>query len=157
MTSLLATRTWSVLVPHHPVGARDARSRLSTELAPQVQPELLADAVSVIAELVGNAIRHADALPGGMIRVSWCLRYQADREIVEVRVTDGGALTEPTVRTLTPDAVDGRGLAIVAALARTWGVDRDGLGQSVWAELSCQTRPRLHRVAPDAAGPEGLS
>jgi hypothetical protein len=40
------------------------------------------------------------------------------------------------MRTVGPDSLDGRGLTIVAALADRWGVERDGLGQSVWAELS---------------------
>jgi len=40
------------------------------------------------------------------------------------------------VKVVGPEAVDGRGLAIVSALADRWGVDRDGLGQSVWAVLS---------------------
>ena len=55
---------------------------------------------------------------------------------LEVRVTDGGAGDEPQQRDVGPDSIDGRGLAIVSALAETWGVESDGLGQSVWARLS---------------------
>jgi hypothetical protein len=36
------------------------------------------------------------------------------------------------------DAVDGRGLRIVVALADHWGVERDGLGQTVWAQLHAE-------------------
>jgi anti-sigma regulatory factor (Ser/Thr protein kinase) len=68
------------------------------------------------------------------------------RELLEVRVTDGGASVEPRQRSVGPDAVDGRGLAIVAALADRWGVERDGLGQSVWAELSFPHRAPERRV-----------
>jgi hypothetical protein len=71
--------------------------------------------------------------------VAWRLRpagSKIDRETVEVRVTDGGATEQPRVRAIPTDAIDGRGLSIVAALSDRWGVDRDGLGQSVWAELS---------------------
>jgi anti-sigma regulatory factor (Ser/Thr protein kinase) len=135
----LAERAWCVVVPHHPRGARIARQRLTNELGGAVRPALLADAVSVLAELVGNAVLHADPLPGGVIRVAWRLRphpSSPDGNVVEVRVTDGGAAGLPRVRTISPDAMDGRGLSIVAALADRWGVDRDGLGQSVWAELS---------------------
>jgi len=137
----LAERAWCVVIPHHPRGARIARQRLTTELHDAVQPALLADAVAVLAELVGNAVRHANPLPGDVIRVAWRLRPagsdpETDRDTVEVRVTDGGAIEQPRIRAVATDAIDGRGLSIVAALSDRWGVDRDGLGQSVWAQLS---------------------
>lgn len=129
----VAERAWCVVVPHHARGARQARHRLSSELSRLVPPHLLADAITVVAELVGNAVRHARPLPGGVVRVAWRLR---SGDCLEVRVTDGGAGDPPQARAVGPDAVDGRGLTIVSALADRWGVDRDGLGQSVWAELS---------------------
>jgi anti-sigma regulatory factor (Ser/Thr protein kinase) len=109
-----------------------------------VSAELLADAVAVIAELVGNAIRHAQALPGEVIRVAWKIRMAGGRQHLEVRVTDGGSGEGPRRRDAGVESIDGRGLAIVSALAETWGVDRDGLGQSVWARLS-------HPAPADAA------
>jgi anti-sigma regulatory factor (Ser/Thr protein kinase) len=132
----VAERAWCVVVPHHAQGARLARHRLAAELAGAISARLLADVVAVVAELVGNAVRHAEPLPGGVVRVAWRLRPAARGEVIEVRVTDGGAERRPHTRTVGPDAVDGRGLTIVAALANRWGVDKDGLGQSVWAELS---------------------
>ncbi|GAA4678670.1 ATP-binding protein [Phytohabitans rumicis] len=135
----LAERAWCVVIPHHPRGARIARQRLTSELGDTVHPALLADAVAVLAELVGNAVRHAEPLPGGVIRVAWRLRPGSsgtDGDVIEVRVTDGGADNPPRIRTIPTDALDGRGLSIVAALSDRWGVERDGLGQSVWAELS---------------------
>ena len=74
-------------------------------------------------------------LPGEVIRVAWKIRTWAGYQQLELRVTDGGAGDEPQRRDVGPDSVDGRGLAIVTALAETWGVDKDGLGQSVWARL----------------------
>ncbi|HEX6498591.1 MAG TPA: ATP-binding protein [Micromonosporaceae bacterium] len=137
MSTAVAERAWCVVVPHHAKGARLARHRLAGELSGVVAPELLADAVAIVAELVGNAIRHAEPLPGGVIRVAWRMRTSPDGvESVEVRVTDGGSSEPPRLRSVGPDAMEGRGLAIVAALADRWGVDRDGLGQSVWARLS---------------------
>jgi len=121
-----------VVVPHHARGARVARHRLATALTGEVGSDLLTDAVAVAAELVTNAVRHAAPLPGDVVRVAWRLLRD---DAVEIRVTDGGATTPPAVRPPSTDASDGRGLAIVAALARRWGVDRDGLGQCVWAEL----------------------
>ena len=138
MSTAVAERSWCVVVPHHARGARLARHRLATELSSVVAASLLADVIAVLAELVGNAIRHADPLPGGVVRVAWKLRMVAGgAEAVTVRVTDGGAPNRaPAVRPVGTDAVDGRGLRIVVALADRWGIERDGLGQSVWAELS---------------------
>lgn len=130
-----AERSWCVVVPHHATGARLARHRLADELADVVPPVLLADLVAVLAELVGNAVRHADPLPGGVVRVAWRLRSADDGQTVQLRVTDGGSASGPLMRPSTPDAIDGRGLHIVSGLASRWGVERDGLGQSVWAEF----------------------
>jgi anti-sigma regulatory factor (Ser/Thr protein kinase) len=134
----VADRAWCLVVPHHARGARVARQRLAAELSDTIAPSTLADVIAIVAELVGNAVRHADPLPGGVVRVAWRLRPGSAGRLVEVRVTDGGAPEQlPQVQPLDLDASDGRGLTIVAALADRWGVERDGLGQSVWAELSC--------------------
>lgn len=127
----------SMMVPHHAEGARLARQRLAVELSDLVSPALLADVVVVAAELLGNAVRHAAPLPGGMIRLSWLVGPAADSAAicVKVRVTDGGATGLPVARLPDPDSVDGRGLAIVSALARRWGVERLGGSQCVWAEI----------------------
>ncbi|MEU5910732.1 ATP-binding protein [Micromonospora sp. NPDC047527] len=124
-----------MVVPHHPAGARLARHRLADDLADVVPPTLLADLIAVLAELVGNSVRHAQPLPGGVVRVAWRLRPSAEGPRIQLRVTDGGASTGPRIRTADPDAADGRGLHIVAGLATRWGVERDGMGQRVWAEF----------------------
>jgi two-component sensor histidine kinase len=140
VSTAVAERSWCVVVPHHARGARLARHRLAAELGGVLAPTLLADTIAVLAELVGNAIRHAEPLPGGVVRVAWRLRAEQDSsDIVTVRVTDGGAPNgAPLLRAVGAEAVDGRGLRIVVALADRWGIERDGLGQSVWAELSSQ-------------------
>jgi anti-sigma regulatory factor (Ser/Thr protein kinase) len=137
---------WCVIVPHHAEGARLARHRLAASLAELLPPAVLADTVAVAAELVGNAVRHAAPLPGGVVRVAW--RLLAGARQIEVRVTDGGAATAPIQRFAGSEAPDGRGLTIVAALADGWGVDRDGLGQCVWARLTAHaTRPAASTLA----------
>ncbi|ASW57246.1 ATP-binding protein [Plantactinospora sp. KBS50] len=130
-----AERAWCVVVPHQPRGARMARHRLSTELVDTIRPGFLADVVAVLAELVGNSVLHAQPLPGEVIRVAWRHHVEGDTDVVQVRVTDGGGAAPPQVRDTDLDSLDGRGLHIVTALATSWGADRDGLGQSVWAEL----------------------
>jgi anti-sigma regulatory factor (Ser/Thr protein kinase) len=134
----VAERAWSVVVPHQPAAAGTARTKLANQLSTVIPADLLADVVSVAAELVGNAIQHAAPLYGGVIRLSWRVRNTREIQLVEVRVTDGGGATEPRVLEAGQDATEGRGLAIVAALTSAWGVEHDGPEQTVWAEL---TRP----------------
>ena len=135
MATVSTDRSWCVLVPHHAQGVSTARHRLAAELAGAVPAALRADAELVAAELLGNAVRHAAPLPDGMIRLTWRLRTSPAASLVEIRVTDGGAEAAPQVRRMNPEAADGRGLYLVAALTTRWGVERDGLGQSVWAQL----------------------
>ena len=132
-TTVAEPRAWCVVVPHHARGAHVARHRLAGELDGLVAPDRLDDAIAVAAELVGNAVRHASPLPGDVVRVAWRLLASGD---LEIRVTDGGSPAGPQMRLAAPDAVDGRGLTIVAALADRWGVERDGLGQCVWASIA---------------------
>jgi anti-sigma regulatory factor (Ser/Thr protein kinase) len=140
-----ADRVWCVVVGHHAEGARLARHRLAVSLAGLMPAATLADTVVVAAELLGNAVRHAAPLPGGVVRLAWRLPRTGG---IEIRVTDGGAATPPTVREVGADSPDGRGLAIVDALAEGWGVDRDGLGQCVWARLTVPaTRPAADTLA----------
>jgi anti-sigma regulatory factor (Ser/Thr protein kinase) len=135
-------RAWDLVVPHDANGARQARQRLAADLAELIPPPLVADCVAVAAELLGNAVRHAAPLPGGVVRIA-CRVGVTDRDesgepaaaVVELRVSDGGSPMVPTERVASPDSVDGRGLRIVAALARSWGVEREGDGQCVWAEV----------------------
>jgi two-component sensor histidine kinase len=98
-----------------------------------VHPERLSDAVAVLAELVGNAVRHAAPLPGDVVQVAWRV---LNGGCVQIWVTDGGSYQSPVPRVAGPEAVAGRGLAIVAALTARWGVERDARGQCVWAELA---------------------
>jgi anti-sigma regulatory factor (Ser/Thr protein kinase) len=130
---------WSMVVPHHAGGARQARQRLAAELHGCLPPTLLADCIAVAAELLGNAVRHAAPLPGGVIRIACRIGVKQSSEpahaYVELRVSDGGSPFVPAERLAGPDSVDGRGLAIVAALASSWGVVREHDGQCVWAEL----------------------
>lgn len=139
MSMAVRERAWSMDVPHDARGARRARQQLTAELGEFVPPALLADVVAVVAELLGNAVRHAEPLPGGVIRLT-CRALIAGETWIELRVSDGGSHLTPTEREASPDAIDGRGLAIVAALARDWGVERSEEGQCVWAALGVPHR-----------------
>lgn len=140
-------RDWCVVVPHQPEGARQARHRLTAALAEWMPDTDLTDIASVAGELIGNAVRHAAPLPGGVVRVAWRLTSAGD---IEIRVTDGGAATRPAVRLADAESPDGRGLTIVSALADAWGVEHDGLGQCVWARLPVPATRRSGSVLAGA-------
>jgi anti-sigma regulatory factor (Ser/Thr protein kinase) len=93
--------------------------------------ECVADCRLVVSELVGNAVRHARPLAGGTVDVGW----QVDGDGVAITVSDGGAPSEPQVRTVETDDVAGRGLTIVEALARRWWVERNDSRTTVHAVL----------------------
>lgn len=87
----------------------------------------LADRLAlVVSELASNAVLHAGT--------PFTVRVRRGDDIVRVEVLDRSA-AQPTPRPLDPAAVSGRGLAIVGTLASDWGVDPNGDGKCVWAEL----------------------
>ena len=89
----------------------------------------------VASELITNAIRHASPLDGDAVTISWLI----DGEGVIVRVTDGGdSVGGPRPRVRHPSNRDttGRGLALVEAIATTWGVEDEPGAKTVWARLS---------------------
>ena len=89
-------------------------------------------AALIASELVSNAVRHAPPLPSGNLAIGW----QLDAAGYTISVTDGGLAAPIAARDSDPDASSGRGLAIIAAIAETWGVDtHDGL-TTVWARRS---------------------
>lgn len=87
---------------------------------------LLDDARLVISELVTNAVIHADTPLSVSVR--------AERAGVWLSVRDGSP-TMPTPRAPSPRTASGRGLQLVAALSRDWGVEPTRDGKVVWAEL----------------------
>jgi serine/threonine-protein kinase RsbW len=132
-----------------------ARQRIVADLATRRVPQQVVDeAESVVAELVANAVRHADCLPDGSVRLHWWTRDG----VVEIEVTDGGGRTHPRPlpQARSQWAVSGRGLRIVRSLAHEWGVI-DGVGggpgmsgpsgsagHTVWASLGGPSRRRAH-------------
>ncbi|HSP39746.1 MAG TPA: ATP-binding protein [Frankiaceae bacterium] len=92
----------------------------------------VADVAELLSsELVTNAVIHArSAIELEAARTHSCLR-------VDVRDVGPGSVTAaPTALPTPSEAEGGRGLAIVASLADTWGVDDTGRGKSVWFTLA---------------------
>lgn len=94
--------------------------------------EVIDDSELVLAELLGNAVRHAKSLNMGTVEVSWRVRAG----VVDLQVTDGGSRRVVEQRAPDPLSLGGRGLHIVACLARAWGViDLTGGQRTIWASL----------------------
>lgn len=115
-----------------PRAARAARQFLREELAAwDVAGELGDVAVLCLSELVTNAVMHTGT-PSQ-------LRVTLGEDVLTLAVRDQGAVA-PDVATPTSDAdplrVHGRGLLVIDALARRWGVDHDEVGTTVWVELA---------------------
>lgn len=127
------SRIVGVSVPYVLGSAALVRYELRSDLtAHSVPAPVVDDAVSIVNELLGNALRHAAPLPDGSVRVGWELRSA----VLSLSVTDGGLDQLPTVRTAATLDTGGRGLSIVSSLADEWGVERAPTTTTVWAELS---------------------
>ena len=91
------------------------------------------DVVLVISELAANAIRHSvSGDPGG----SFTLHLAEFADSWHLRVDDMGGPSGPKPGHPDDDEEAGRGLPVVAALARAWGVVGDQNGRAVWAEVA---------------------
>ncbi|MER5474531.1 ATP-binding protein [Streptomyces sp. NPDC002935] len=129
----------SMAVPHGPAGVGEARHRMRDELrSGGVAETVIDDAVLILSELLSNACRHGrplgDALAGdGDVRATW--RFDPAGRLT-VEVTDGGGPTRPVPATPSVTARGGRGLNIITALAKDWGVRDDAHGEvTVWVVI----------------------
>jgi serine/threonine-protein kinase RsbW len=148
----------TVSVPHAATSAGEIRRLLTSDLrARHVRAAVVEEAVLLASELIGNAVRHARALPDDSILVSW--RVEDGR--LHIRVTDGGSQADgPHLTHAGPQDTRGRGLSIVDALAALWGVETGAGSTTVWAILPVQNTPRHRRSVPSAtvdAGSGGAS
>jgi anti-sigma regulatory factor (Ser/Thr protein kinase) len=90
--------------------------------------EVVEAAVLLTSELVTNAVLYADA---GRINVD------VDLDLTAVRVEVADSSDErPAPREAAPEDTSGRGLHLVDAMARAWGVEQErDDGKVVWFEL----------------------
>ncbi|MEV0976521.1 ATP-binding protein [Streptomyces sp. NPDC049915] len=120
-------------LPHAPGAVATVRRRVRVVLAEwNLTPEVVADVLLVVSELVTNALVHA--LPPATLRLA---PSQVGRSrAVHIEVTDRGPVA-PTG--LSASAVDpdehGRGLGIVTALSSRFGVRVHAGGTTRWAEV----------------------
>jgi anti-sigma regulatory factor (Ser/Thr protein kinase) len=121
-----------VLLPYAPSSVGVARRRLGADLRAHGIPETtVTDAVLVLSELLSNAIRHGQPLPGAQVQVAWTLNSGT----LELAVSDGGAPSPPQPTLPSPSSPGGRGLGIVEHLSSRWGYHNTNQGITVWALL----------------------
>ena len=80
----------------------------------------------LVSEVVTNAFLHG--------RSQVRLLVEATSRKVRVEVSDDNS-RHPVLTVSDPDALDGRGLAMIDVLATAWGVRDEEVGKTVWVEL----------------------
>lgn len=119
----------------------------------KLRGEVVDQLVLVGCELVTNAVLHA--------RTELRLTLELYPDRVRVAVEDQSSMP-PARRKYRPEALTGRGLAMVQAVSRNWGADPAGAGKRIWADIerspgqrrsAAAERPRSspsrHRQPPD--------
>lgn len=92
------------------------------------------DAVLLTSELATNAIVHTASGTGGVFTVV----IERAQTWVAIEVYDCGSEKAPTAGKGGEAAESGRGLGVVAALAKRWGHEGGPDGRIVWFELEWQ-------------------
>ena len=110
-----------------PVSASLARRFVSTTLSGWHSEHLIDTAALLTSELVTNAIVHAGSA------IELCMARETG--VIRFEVRDRSECL-PSPRRTTPGDTCGRGLVLVAALSRAWGVDSLGPGKTVWFTLT---------------------
>ena len=118
------------MLTQHPTSVGAARRFVRDVLMSRQVPDRVVDTVELLtSEVVTNAIVHGESGPH--------LAVTVDGSVVRVAVQDRSPAMP--VRHLTQlDAVSGRGVVIVEAMASAWGVERERNGSKrVWFEVAC--------------------
>jgi hypothetical protein len=108
---------------------RDARHFVADTLETWRCRSLIDDAALIVTELATNAVVHA--------QTDFVVTLTRGRRAFRISVQDSSYVA-PTVAIAPRGSTSGRGLALVAAVARRWGDGSVGSGKVVWAELSCE-------------------
>jgi len=116
----------SVDLPPEPSSATRARTIAREQLEASCSSDTIEVVALLVTELVTNAILHA--------RTPLLLTVEPSPDHVRICVEDHSD-EQPAVRHYDPDAVTGRGLALVEQLASSWGVDTTPEGKVVWCEV----------------------
>jgi anti-sigma regulatory factor (Ser/Thr protein kinase) len=118
-----------VPLPSRPESAATAR-RLTQVIVLRhwgLTPKMTEDAVLLVSELVGNAVRHTGARVFG-------LRMRRRRGWIRIEVRDPSRGL-PCLMPVQETDVSGRGLFLVDKLSDRWGVDLLPRGKTTWFEM----------------------
>ncbi|MFD5660738.1 ATP-binding protein [Streptomyces hirsutus] len=127
-------------IPKHRRHVSVARRRLREALADWDVAGELTDTVTLLAsELVTNAVLHC-RVSCAQVRVT--LTLDGAELLLEVTDPDRDRLPQPHRPTLGREG--GRGLALVEALADTWGCRQGPYTKCVWARFTLAEAKRAH-------------
>ncbi|HEY0486993.1 MAG TPA: SpoIIE family protein phosphatase [Mycobacteriales bacterium] len=104
-----------------------ARKFAASILRATALTDLVADVEIVVSELVTNGLLHADK--------PVIVRVLPRPDAVRIEVQDS-TRHHPIRGLASSEAMTGRGIRLVEALSRRWGVDAAGEGKVVWAEIT---------------------
>ncbi|MEU9125865.1 ATP-binding protein [Streptomyces sp. NPDC048506] len=142
----------SLTLPAVLPSARQARDFTATSLRQwgEVQ-DVVEAAVLIVCELATNAICHGDRLRAERGRergpdAVFTLRLTPEPEVLHIEVYDGSTGL-PVQRTADHDEDSGRGLTIIAALARSWTCVPDPAGGK-WVRATLARVPAPPRPGP---------
>lgn len=123
-----------VALPSRPESAAAARRLTQVVVLSHwnLSPKLAEDAVLLVSELVGNAVRHTGARVFG-------LRMRRRRGWIRVEVRDPSRGL-PCLMPVHELDVSGRGLFLVDKLSDRWGVDLLPRGKTTWFEMRVSDR-----------------
>jgi anti-sigma regulatory factor (Ser/Thr protein kinase) len=121
--------------PRSPSSIAEVRSWLRELLHDRSNEDTCNDLVLLGSELATNAVLHG--------RGEIDIRVGLEDEVLRLEVSDSSPLGLDDLQSTTGRSLmnGGRGLAIVATIATSWGLTRreDREGKSVWATLRCET------------------
>ncbi|EPD64714.1 hypothetical protein HMPREF1211_02598 [Streptomyces sp. HGB0020] len=123
-----------VPLPSRPESAATARRLTQVVVLRQwgLTPKMTEDAVLLVSELVGNAVRHTGARTFGLR-----MRRRRGWFRIEVRDPSRGL---PCLMPVQDMDVSGRGLFLVDKLSDRWGVDLLPRGKTTWFEMRVADR-----------------
>ncbi|MER6565420.1 SpoIIE family protein phosphatase [Streptomyces sp. NPDC001093] len=116
-------------LPSDPAAVADARAHVLARLDAWELDEVAFTAELVVSELVTNAIRYGQ--PPIQLRLI--------REAALICEVSDGSGTAPHLRRARTFDEGGRGLLLVAQLARRWGTRHLAQGKTIWAEIELPT------------------
>ena len=127
-----------------PLAVRSARNFVASTLRTRGWSDGDVERAQLAAsELVANAVVHARTESTVHVRLDEALRLE---------VVDGAPDLHLQPRESDPRRVGGRGLHLIADVARSWGVARSPAAKSVWCEVEPNVPVRRPDVSRSAVG-----